>query len=382
MRQVFDGVFEGMTVLVTGHTGFKGSWLSIWLRELGAKVVGYSLEPPTDPSNFELCGLGARIEHVHGDTRELEPLLATLRTYRPDVVIHLAAQPIVLTAYRDPKLTIDTNVTGTVNVLEAIRRTSSVRALVAVTTDKVYEDQGWFWGYRENDQLGGFDPYSASKAMAELAVRSYRQSWQQRWMDAATEQCFSERTVGIATARAGNVIGGGDFAKYRLVPDSMKALALGAPIEVRSPSSIRPWEHLLEPLSGYLWLAVSLLRDPDAFGEAWNFGPAERVPITCEHIAEEAIRLWGSGSCKLGERSTEGHEASVLRVSWDKAASRLGWGPTYTWKEALAETVEWWKAYQRQLGGSSPANMYDVCVAHIHQYVTRAQELGIRWATG
>ena len=352
MKRLFDNVFDGLPVLVTGHTGFKGSWLSLWLTELGANVVGYSLQdPPTQPSNFELMQLGRRIVDIRADIRDLEQLQQVILTHQPRAIFHLAAQPIVLHSYEQPKLTFDTNTIGTVNVLEAIRTTNparttrSVRALVSITTDKVYQDEGWLWGYRENDRLGGYDPYGASKAMAEYA---------------------------IASVRAGNVIGGGDFADYRLVPDCMRALMATEPILIRNPFSIRPWQHVLEPLSGYIWLAARLLQDGPAFAEAWNFGPLEQTGVTTQALAEKLIQLWGSGSWKATDPNPE-KETGYLRLSWEKAAARLGWRPVYTVDEALAEITAWFKAYQQKM------DMFDVGCQHIEAYVKKATGLGLPW---
>ncbi len=380
-QTVFDGAFEGLPVLVTGHSGFKGSWLSIWLREIGACVAGFSLDPPTDPSNFELCQLGKRIPHIYGDVRDADKVTEAIQTYEPQIVFHLAAQPLVLASYREPKATFDTNVGGAINLLEAIRKTKSVRVFVAVTTDKVYENRGWLRGYSEDDHLGGYDPYSASKAMVELAVQSYRRSWLQRWVENSSEKCFSDHPVAIASARSGNVIGGGDFARYRLVPDCMRSLRSGAPVEVRNPQSVRSWEHVLEPLSGYLWLAVQLLREGDEFGGAWNFGAMEQSPITCEAVVRKAIALWGGGSWVPASTVSEGHEEIALGVNWEKAAGRLAWRPIYSWEEALSETVDWWKDYGKKLSDGRPVDMYDVCAGQIMRYVSAARRLGVKWAS-
>ena len=270
MKNLFGKSYDGLTVLVTGHTGFKGSWLTAWLLELGANVVGYSLEePPTQPSNFEVMGLSRLINDVRGDIRDFPALQNAIVEYRPDVIFHLAAQPIVLHSMTKPKLTMDTNAGGTVNVLEAMRTTTSARALVSITTDKVYENKEWLWGYRETDRLGGHDPYSASKGMAELAIASYRDSF-------FPPNKYEEHGVAVASVRAGNVIGGGDFADFRLVPDCMRALMAGEPIGIRNPLSVRPWQHVLEPLSGYLWLGAKLLQGGPDLAGAWNFGPQEQ----------------------------------------------------------------------------------------------------------
>ncbi len=370
LKSLFANSFDGTTVLVTGHTGFKGSWLAAWLKLLGAEVVGYSLpEPPTTPSNFEVSKIGRHLIDLRGDTRDLAILQATLLEYRPQVVFHLAAQPIVLRSYKQPKLTFDTNVTGTLNVLEAIRTTNSVQALVCITTDKVYENKEWLWGYRENDALGGSDPYSASKAMAELAVASYRSSF-------FPEDHYDKHRIAIATVRAGNVIGGGDFAEYRLVPDCMRSLMAGKPILVRNPQSIRPWQHVLEPLSGYLLLATRLMKEGPAYARAWNFGPLELVGETAGNLAQKLTELWGSGAQTYSQPDENNVETGQLRLSWEQAASRLNWQPVYSLDEALAEIVDWFQAFQNN------DDMYEVCRKHIERYVQRARELNLEWAIG
>lgn len=365
----FANAFDGLTVLVTGHTGFKGSWLTNWLLNLGATVVGYSLpEAPTEPSNFVVSQMSDKIIDVRGDIGDYEKLKATVEQHRPELVFHMAAQPIVLRSVEEPKLTIDTNAGGTVTMLETIRTTDSVRALVSITTDKVYENQEWLWGYRESDQLGGHDPYSASKAMAELAIAAYRSTY-------FPAKTYTDHRVAIASVRAGNVIGGGDFAAYRLVPDCMKALMDGRPIGVRNPLSVRPWQHVLEPLSGYLWLAVKLLQDGPAYGEAWNFGPLEQKGVTAQDLAEKLVEQWGSGSWVHTHPGYAEVETGLLRLSWDKAAHRLGWRPVYPWDQALAEITGWFKAFQ------AGDNMFNVTRNHIQAYTQRAKELGVEWAT-
>ena len=367
MRNLFHNVFEDLPVLVTGHTGFKGSWLSTWLIELGAKVIGFSLEArPSTPSNFEVAGVGRRIADERGDISDLERLREVIEKYRPQVIFHLAAQPIVLRSFDQPKATFDTNAGGTVNVLEAVRTTHPVKALVCITTDKVYENQEWLWGYRERDRLGGHDPYSASKAMAEVAIAAYRQSF-------FPHERFEAHQVAIASVRAGNVIGGGDFADFRLVPDCMRALMAGEPILVRNPLSVRPWQHVLEPLSGYLWLAARLLEEGPAFAEAWNFGPLEQKGIPTQAIVEKLIALWGSGSWVQTELEAAHSETGQLRLSGDKAASRLEWRPVYSWEEALAEIVKWFKAWQES------RDMYETGREHIEAYVERARALEVGW---
>jgi CDP-glucose 4,6-dehydratase len=375
VNRVFGGVFKGLPVLVTGHTGFKGSWLSIWLNELGADVIGYSLEPPTTPSNFQLSQLAGRITDVRGDVRDLEALRQTIEMYKPRAVFHLAAQPIVLESYREPKETFDVNAGGTVNVLEAIRTTRSVETLVHVASDKCYENQEWIWGYRENDALGGHDPYSASKAMAELGISSYRRSF-------FADDKPDGRRVAIASARAGNVIGGGDWALHRLIPDCIRALITGDEIHLRNPAHIRPWQHVLESLSGYLWLAAKLLQGSDgSLAEAWNFGPRQLQAITTEEIVKKVIELWGGGSYSAGTTQSE-VETRLLRLNWDKAANRLNWRPVYTTDEALAATVNWYRSYHSQTTNAQPVNMYGVCRDQIRDYTEHACKLGVEWATG
>jgi CDP-glucose 4,6-dehydratase len=369
MESAFGGVFQGMPVLVTGHTGFKGSWLSIWLNELGANVIGYSLAPPTVPSNFETSHLARYIVDERGDVRNLDALCGVMREFKPQVVFHLAAQAIVRVSYADPKDTFDINVGGTVNVLEAMRSTTSVKAVVCITSDKCYKNQEWLWGYREIDRLGGHDPYSASKAMAELAISSYRQSF-------FPVERYKEHGIAIASARAGNVIGGGDWGQDRLVADSMCALMAGQTVRIRNPHFVRPWQFVLEPLSGYLWLTAKLLREGGEFAEAWNFGPSERVAVSVQNLVERLIELWGAGDWQDVKSGQTLHETGLLRLSWEKAANRLGWRPVYTWQEALAETVDWFKKYH---GSGASEDMYDICVGQIRRYVTRARELGIVW---
>jgi CDP-glucose 4,6-dehydratase len=383
MNTQFGDQFRNRRVLITGHTGFKGSWLSVWLKELGAEVIGYSLDPPTEPNNFQLCKLHEKLIHIRGDVRNVETLTQAISIHRPEIIFHMAAQPIVLDSYREPKDTFETNLMGTVNLLEAVRNTESVRAVVVVTTDKVYADEGWYWGYRENDRLGGFDPYSSSKAMAELAVSSYRSAWRESWYENNDPVTFSNHPVAIASARAGNVIGGGDFARFRLLPDCMRALMKGQPLQLRRPESIRPWQHLLEPLSGYLCLALKLLDEPESYSEAWNFGPAEREPVSSRALIEKALDSWGSGRYEKSTKAADGHETPVLRINWDKAAYRLSWSPAYTWEKAVEETVTWWKHYQTMLEkGDDPNYMYRVCADHIEEYVDCARNQGIGWASG
>lgn len=371
-------VFNDLSILVTGHTGFKGAWLSLWLCELGVRVIGYSLQPPTTPNLFELCHLADRIVDVRGDVRDLAHLEQTVAENRPHAIFHLAAQPLVLPSYRQPQETFDINVGGTVNLLEAVRRTGTVRAVVCITTDKVYKNREWLWGYREIDELGGHDPYSASKAMAELAVASYRQSF-------FSIEKYQEHRVALASARAGNVIGGGDWAAERLIPDLVRALvSTGStdekPLHLRNPNYVRPWQIVFESLSGYLWLAAQLL-GPDAphFAEAWNFGPGQERAVTTREVVEKAIDVWGGGEYTCGTTQTE-VETALLRLNGDKAASRLGWQPAYGWEEAVVETMRWYRTWFERQTCSKTVDMYDVCVSQLGRYVDAARVQGLAWA--
>jgi CDP-glucose 4,6-dehydratase len=367
MKHLFDGVFDGATVLLTGHTGFKGSWMTLWLCEMNARLVGFSLpEPPTHPSNYELCGLRNRVTDVRGDVRDYPALEETLRRYRPDVVIHFAAQTTVLPSYADPKVTFDTNVGGTVNLLEAVRRVGGVRAVVVCATDKVYENREWVWGYRESDELGGRDPYSASKAMAELAVSSYRRSF------------FSEDGApALASARAGNVIGGGDFTFHGLVADTMRAVLRGEAVRLRNPAATRPWLFVLDPLSGYLSLAASLLREGQKNAQAWNFGPwPQSRGVTTLQLVQRLLELWGDTGGWCIEPSQGGgllHEAQELRLNWEKAAALLDWRPVYGLEDALRETVTWFRAFQQG------HNVLEVCQATLSRYVAQAAQAALAW---
>jgi CDP-glucose 4,6-dehydratase len=369
MRNAFGGVFDKKTVLVTGHTGFKGSWLSIWLNELGANVIGYSLDPPTSPSNFEDSRLKEVVTDIRADVRDTARLQSVLDQHRPDIVFHLAAQTLVLESYRNPLDTFHINSTGTVNVLEAIRTTDCVKAAICVTTDKVYANEDSIWGYRETDTLGGHDPYSASKAMAELAVASYRSSY-----------ADTGALPPVATVRAGNVIGGGDWSANRLVPDCMRALIEGQDLVLRNPAHVRPWQHVVEPLAGYMWLACRLLAEGVRYAEAWNFGPGNLEMVTTEQLVREAIQLWGGGSYTVGSEPAE-KETTLLNLNWEKAARRLGWRPVLDWQDALASTVEWFQTYNSAVLRQPDATaMYALCASQIRSYTDRARNAGLAWA--
>ncbi len=364
MPTLFHNAFQDQRVLVTGHTGFKGSWLSLWLAELGAQVIGYSLEPPTQPDNFSACRLSERLTDLRGDVRDLDKLQETFERYAPQAVFHLAAQPLVRQSYAQPVETFAANGMGTVNVLEAARGCPSVRAVVCITSDKVYENLERLQGYVETDRLGGRDPYSASKAMAELAIAAYRQSF---FAGAGSPL--------VASARAGNVIGGGDWGADRLVPDCVRALTQGRPVGLRNPASRRPWQFILEPLSGYLWLAARLLEGKRDLAEAWNFGPPESTPVSVGELAAKLVELWGAGSLEMQPQPQAPHEAGMLSLSWEKAARRLAWQPVYNWETALAETVSWYQTYYESAG----QDLYDTCVKQVQTYTEQARALGLAW---
>ncbi len=335
--------FEGQSVLVTGHTGFKGSWLALWLHRLGAHVTGYALEPPSDPNHFEASNLAdLLVEDLRGDIRDAHLMADVVRRCAPDVVFHLAAQPIVRTSLMDPRETFDVNVIGTASVLDAVRLADRPCAVVVATSDKCYHNNGQVWGFRENDPLGGHDPYSASKAGTELVVDAYRSSF-------FPVDRIAEHGVRLASVRAGNVIGGGDWAEDRLVPDAVRALSAGADLIVRNPGSTRPWQHVLEPLSGYLALAERLLRDehPATWVGAWNFGPFTNDEATVADLATALIDAWGSGRWTVPPGSSSDVEAKTLRIAIDKAISTLGWQPRWHLGETVRRTVDWYRHYYR-----------------------------------
>lgn len=338
-------LWSGITVLVTGHTGFKGSWLALWLIEMGAKVIGYSL--PAEPhSHFNLIRLKEQLTHIEGDIRDGGTLEEVIHRYRPMFIFHLAAQALVLPSFEIPAETFEINVQGTVNVLEAARNAPFVKGVLVITTDKCYENKEWIYGYRENDALGGKDPYSASKAMSEMAIQAYRSSF----------------GLNVASARAGNVIGGGDFSPYRIVPDIIKSLANGEPVQIRNPKSTRPWLYVLDALNGYLVLAQAMLESGTLFAEAWNFGPLENRGVFVQELVEKAIAVWGEGEWRI-EPDLRPKEMGLLRLNWDKACQSLDWRPQYNWEEALSQTVEWYRDCQK---GEDP---YKVSLFKLQNYL-------------
>jgi len=344
-------------VFLTGHTGFKGSWLCLWLSSLGATVTGYALEPPTDPSLYELAGVGKLVSSVIADVRDLERLKAEMAAFAPEIVIHMAAQPLVRDSYKVPVETYAINVMGTVHLLEAVRACPGVRAVVNVTTDKCYENREWVWGYRENEPMGGFDPYSNSKGCSELVTSSYRSSF-------FNPQRYSEHGVALASARAGNVIGGGDWAADRLIPDIIRSLLAGEAVRIRNPHAIRPWQHVLEPLSGYLTLAQKLYEEGAGYAEGWNFGPADSDAWPVERIVQRMCRQWGTEARYEIDRGEHPHEAHYLKLDCSKARSCLDWSPRWNLEKALDTIIAWTESYR------AGDNLQQVCLEQIAEYTS------------
>jgi CDP-glucose 4,6-dehydratase len=330
--------WRGKKVFITGHTGFKGSWLTLWLQRLGADVVGFALPPSTEPSMFHLTRASDGITSIEGDVRDLAKVRAALHAHRPEIVIHMAAQALVKTAYADPVTTYTTNVVGTLNVLEAVRHALSVRVAVCITSDKCYQNDEWVWGYRENDRMGGHDPYSSSKGCAELLISAYRDSY-------FPPEHFAQHHVALASTRAGNVIGGGDWSRDRLVPDTMNAIMSGKPVLIRRPGAVRPWQFVLEPLRGYLHLAERLYDEPARFAGAWNFGPDIEQIKPVQWITDYLTRRWGGNASWLLDGATHPHEDHFLRLDCTKAKSILGWKPVMDLPTVLDWIVEWYRAY-------------------------------------
>lgn len=365
--KIFGDVFHGKRVLVTGHTGFKGSWLALWLHDLGAQVTGLALAQDTTPSHFELIGLNELTTHIEGDIRDIDVVNKVFDETQPEIVFHLAAQALVRDSYDNPKGTFDTNIGGTVNILEAIRVSLSVKVAVIVTSDKCYENKEWVWGYRENDPMGGYDPYSASKGAAEIVCSAYRHSF--------FDKIGRGPRIGFATVRAGNVIGGGDWAKDRLIPDCVRALSKDKSIVIRNPNATRPWQHVLDPLSGYLFLAQQLLEAPDEFSGAWNFGPVEIRHANVLELAKKFISAWGKGEIVLAEQKQSVlHEAHLLQLSIDKAVYELGWLPVLGSSTAIDWAIDWYKIWRQ-----GKKDLRGVSLEQIHAYVETAVEKKVKW---
>lgn len=329
--------WQGKRVFLTGHTGFKGGWLSLWLQQLGADVTGYALEAPTTPSLFEVAKVAHGMQSVIGDVRDGDAVKRAMAAARPDIVIHMAAQPLVRYSYVNPVETYSTNVMGVVHVLEAVRATPGVRAVVNVTSDKCYENREWPWGYRENEAMGGYDPYSNSKGCAELVTAGYRSSF-------FHADKYAEHGVALGSGRAGNVIGGGDWALDRLIPDMLRAIGAGEPVMIRNPHAIRPWQHVLEPLSGYLTLAEKLYTEGPVHAEGWNFGPHDIDAKPVEWIVECMTQEWGAGASWTLDGQDHPHEATYLKLDCSKARGQLGWHPRWDIGQTIAKIVEWHKA--------------------------------------
>jgi CDP-glucose 4,6-dehydratase len=352
MNEIFK-TFSGRRVFITGHTGFKGSWLAFLLHEVGADVMGFALPPTGEINHFDLLGLEKKIKHVVGDIRNVSLVANTMKEFQPEYVFHLAAQALVRPSYEDPATTFSTNVTGSVNLLDAVRNCESVRSLVYITSDKCYENVEWIWGYRENDQLGGRDPYSASKAAAEIVFSSYERSF------------FEKRSLlGAATTRAGNVIGGGDWAIDRIIPDCIRAIEADEPIRLRNPGATRPWQHVLEPLAGYLLLSARLYEEPKRWIGSWNFGPSTQEVRTVQNVAEIIIKHMGKGRIEIFEPPTLLHEARLLQLNCDKAHQLLGWYPRWNSAQTLEATAVWYKTV---LNGG---NAEEITRTQLHEFFT------------
>lgn len=351
----FESFYKGKTVLVTGHTGFKGSWLCIWLHKMGAKVVGYALDPLNNEDNFVITELHNKIIDIRGDLRDDEKLQEVIQTYRPEIVFHLAAQPLVRFSYEKPKETYEVNVIGTLNVLECIRKSNTLKVGVMITTDKCYENKEQIWSYRENDAMGGYDPYSSSKGCAELLIASYRNSF-------FNPNDYKIHGKSIASVRAGNVIGGGDWSKDRIIPDCIKSLIKGENIKIRNPLAVRPWQHVLEPLSGYLLLAMKMYHDGIKYCSGWNFGPDQESIVPVSTIAGLVIKAWGSGKWEDLSNNIGPHEATLLSLDCTKSKFYLKWNPKFKIDQAINYTIEWYKKYVDN------ENMYNLCVSQIEQY--------------
>ena len=344
--------WKGKRVFITGHTGFKGSWLSLWLQQMGAEVKGFSLEPPTTPSLFEVAKVADHMQSEIGDIRDLTKLSQSIVSFNPDILLHLAAQPLVRYSYREPVETYSTNVMGTVNVLEASRQANNLKTIVVITTDKCYENREWEWGYRENEPMGGYDPYSNSKGCAELVVSAYRRSF-----------FNSNDTAAVASARAGNVVGGGDWAEDRLIPDILRAFEKQQPVIIRNPLSTRPWQHVLEPLSGYLVLAQHLWQEGQTFAEGWNFGPKDDDCRPVQWILDTKVHFWGKGAYYEIDKSQQPHEANFLKLDCSKATTRLKWHPQWRLEYTLEKITTWHRAWLDR------KNMKNHCLEEIKDYM-------------
>ncbi len=364
MDNLFGGIYKDKKVFLTGHTGFKGSWMSLWLNKLGAEVYGYSLKPLYEPSHYNL--LGIKISETIDDIRDYNKLYNAIKNFKPDIVIHMAAQPLVRLSYREPRETFETNVMGAVNLLNACRGSDSVKAVVNITTDKCYENREWVWGYRENDPMGGHDPYSASKGCAELVTSAYRNSFFN------IDRYGKDHSVLVSSVRAGNVIGGGDWSEDRLIPDIMKAVSRGEEVVIRSPESTRPWQHVLEPLSGYLMLGQKLLEGKREFAEAWNFGPGDEESITVKSVVESIKKSWPDLKYRLQPDCSNPHEAGLLKLDCSKAHIKLKWKGIWGAEQTFEKTASWYREFYKSKNIISTEQL--VC------YIKDAENIDTPWA--
>lgn len=360
---ISQAFWQNKKVFLTGHTGFKGGWLSLWLQKMGAEVKGYALDAPTSPNLFEVAAVGSEMHSEIGDIRDSERLYRSILEFKPEIVIHMAAQPLVRLSYKEPIETYATNVMGTVHLLDAVRRVGGVKAVVNVTSDKCYENKEWHWGYRENEPKGGFDPYSNSKGCAELVADAYRNSY-------FNKSNYSEHGCALASVRAGNVIGGGDWALDRLIPDMLTAFQAGRPVQIRSPHAIRPWQHVLEPLSGYLLTAEKLYTQGVDFAEGWNFGPEDVDAKPVQWIVENLVRYWGAGAAWQLDGADHPHEAGYLKLDCSKAKARMGWHPRWDLSTTLEKIVAWHKSWLIE------ENMREYTLNEIDQYISTQTNLG------
>lgn len=357
MIDIFNNFYKSKRVLVTGHTGFKGSWLSIWLHELGADVVGVALDPYSERDNFVLSGIGSKIKaDIRADIRDVKRMKEIFAEYQPEIVFHLAAQPLVRLSYDIPMETYEANVMGTIHILESIRATKSVKVGVMITTDKCYDNNEQQEGYVETDPFGGYDPYSSSKGACEVAIQSWRRSFFN------PENYGKKHNVSLASVRAGNVIGGGDWAIDRIIPDCIRALEAGKVINIRSPKAVRPWEHVLEPLSGYMILAQKMWNDPTGYCEGWNFGPEAEGVATVWEVATEVIKNYDSGELKDSSNPNSVHEAKLLMLNINKAKTRLGWKPRMNMQKCIELVVDWYKRYEDE-------DVYNLCIEEINNFI-------------
>lgn len=373
MQNSFADFYKNKTILVTGHTGFKGPWLCMWLNMLGAKkVIGYALESPMEPSGFDVCNIQDHVVHVHGDVRNYDHLYETMQEHSPDIIFHLAAQSLVPYSIEHPLETLETNLMGTANVLNAALHTESIKAVISITSDKCYSNKNWIWGYRETDEMGGHDPYSASKACAEMVIGTY----QSREFQSAKGR---KNYLPIASARAGNVVGGGDWSAKRLVPDTIRAIAAGEKIVLRSPDATRPWQHVLEPLSGYLWLGANIALKPELFASGWNFGPVDQGIYPVKEVVNKMIAFWPSPDTEV-EVAENGAptEAILLALDCSKARGYLGWTGTWLIDDTIAATSSWFSHFYQ----NNQADMYEFTLAQIQSYTEDALKKGQAWAHG